>query len=348
MNATIQSLSNILELSEYLLNKLKRNIFDLYKHPFSIAFSCVLQQLFYPENNKKYINPTLFKEIIGELNPLFKGMHLSDAKDLIIFFIEKLHQELNIIYPNQQQTPKLDLATQEEMSKNENMMLNLFVNDFKTKNHSKISDIFYGVTRSTMKCNKCNITKYSFQTFNILAFQLKKVKDEMEKLLGVSIKSHNHKLGLMDAFNVHKKKEKLEGENMLYCNHCKSLQNGEHQKYIYSLPRVLIIILNRGKNNQDFNEEFEIPLTLDFTNQRIIFSEYSKMVFYLSCVITLLGESGTDGHFIAYCRTGPNSPFFCYNDASVSPVDYKSAIETRISYNESNKKTPYILLYHDL
>ena len=72
------------------------------------------------------------------------------------------------------------------------------------------------------------------------------------------------------------------------------------------------------------------------------------MVFYLSCVITHLGESGTDGHFIAYCRTAPGSPFYCYNDASVSPVDDKSAIETKISHIESNKKTPYILLYHEL
>ena len=348
MNATIQSLSNILELSDFLLKKLKVNSFDVNKHPLSISFSCLLQQLFYPEENKKYIKPNLFKEIIGELNPLFKGMHAADAKDLIFFIIEKLHQELNDINPNQQQTPQLDLATQEEMSKNENMMLNLFVNDFKAKNHSKISDIFYGVTRSTMKCNNCNVTKYSFQTFNILIFQLKKVKDEMEKMLGGSLKSYNYKLGLIDAFNVDKKEEKLEGENMIYCNNCKSLQNGEHQQCIYSLPKVLIIILNRGKNNQDFNEEFEIPLKLDFTNQGIIFSPESKMVFYLSCVITHLGESGTDGHFIAYCRTGPNSPFYCYNDASVSPVDDKSAIETKISHIESNKKTPYILLYHEL
>ena len=135
---------------------------------------------------------------------------------------------------------------------------------------------------------------------------------------------------------------------MIYCNNCKSLQNGEHQQSIYCLPKVLIIILNRGKNNQDFNEEFEIPLTLDFTNQGIIFFPESKMVFYLSWVITHLGESGTDGHFIAYCRTSPDSPFYCYNDASVSPVDDKSAIETKISHIESNKKTPYILLYHEL
>ena len=65
-------------------------------------------------------------------------------------------------------------------------------------------------------------------------------------------------------------------------------------------------------------------------------------------MVVHLGGSDLSGHFIAYCRTGPDFPFYCYNDASVSPVDDKSAIETKISHIESNKKTPYILLYHEL
>ena len=67
------------------------------------------------------------------------------------------------------------------------------------------------------------------------------------------------------------------------------------------------------------------------------------MAFYLICIITHFGESGTDGHFIAYCRAGPESPFYCYNDISVKLSNDKYAIETRISHIESNKK--HLILY---
>jgi len=44
---------------------------------------------------KKYISPKMFKKIIGQLNPLFEGYYETDAKDLMLFIIDKLHQELN-------------------------------------------------------------------------------------------------------------------------------------------------------------------------------------------------------------------------------------------------------------
>ena len=65
-------------------------------------------------------------------------------------------------------------------------------------------------------------------------------------------------------------------------------------------------------------------------------------------IITHLGESGSEGHFIAYCRGGPDSQFFCYNDASVTPVSTEEAIKTNISSKDYEKKTPYILFYHNI
>ena len=107
-------------------------------------------------------------------------MHAADAKDLVFFIIEKLHQELNK-NSNIQETPQLNFAQQEKNSKNEFLIRDLFINDFSSKNNSIISQIFYGITRSTMKCDDYKEIKYSFQTFNLLIFQLKKVKEEMKK-----------------------------------------------------------------------------------------------------------------------------------------------------------------------
>ena len=223
-------------------------------------------------------------------------------------------------------------------------MLQLFFNDFQAKNNTIISGLFYGITRFTMSCENCHITKFSFQTFNLLIFQLKKTKEGKLKLLGEYFNNFHEKLNLIDAFNV----EKKEKENMIYCNNCNGLKKGKYQQNIYILPRVIIIVLNRGRNNADFNEEFEFPLILDLTGQGIIINPQSYHKFYLCGVITHIGESGSSGHFIAYCRDGPNSQFFCYNDASVNPVKSEDAIKTVISHNDFEKKTPYVLFYHYL
>ena len=222
-------------------------------------------------------------------------------------------------------------------------MLNLFINDYVSKNKSIVSETFYGIIRSIMKCNSCNVTKYSFQTFNLQIFQLKKIKEEMTKLNGGFEKEL---LSLLDAFIIEQNEEILNG---IYCTICQKISRGLYQQNIYQLPRVLIIILNRGKNNQDFNEEFDFPLILDFTNQNIVINQQSYMKYYLCGVITHLGESGSEGHFIAYCRSDPDSEFYFYNDASVTVVKNNNSVkETKISYKESEKITPYILFYHHL
>ena len=153
---------------------------------------------------------------------------------------------------------------------------------------------------------------------------------------------------LYDAFYYQQKEELLLGENMIYCNGCRQLQNGAHQQSIYELPYVLIIILNRGKNNQDYNENFTFYEILDFTTQPNIYlnpnSPYKK--FYLCGIIKHLGESGSSGHFIAYCRNSKKDKFMCYNDTVFTESTIEEAMSSKISNNDLEKKTPYILFYH--
>ena len=227
-------------------------------------------------------------------------------------------------------------------SQDEQKMLNDFLIEYKS-NRTLVSNIFYGINRSIMKCFGCGICKYSFQTFNLLIFPLKKVKNYKIKRNG-SVK--NLDLNLYDAFNCEQEEEKLEGENMIYCNRCRKLSPGSHKQDIYGTPQVLIIILNRGRNNQDFNEEFRFDEFLDFNSTNIIVNQSSYKKYFLCGIITHLGESGSGGHFIAYCRNDCNSGFYCYNDHAVSQVSVIDAMATKISSRDIEKKTPYILLYH--
>ena len=332
--------SNISELSDYLINNY--NNYNCNDHPLTTAYYNLLCELFLNKDNKKYINPKDFKTILGDLNPLFQGFQAADSKDLLFFLIERLHTELNKKRVDNDIIIQKDFSTMEFESRNENIMLKNFINEFTLSHNSIISDNFYGVLRSIMTCDGCNVTKYSFQTFNMQIFVLKKLKDDKKMALG----QYCDKLTLMDAFLYSGKEELLIGENMIYCNNCRKLTSGKNKQDFYMLPKILIIVLNRGKNNIDFNEEFDIPEYLDFTNQNIVINTNSYMKYYLTSVIKHLGESGSNGHFIAYVRNGKSNIFNCYNDAVVSKCTINDALRAKISKKDDEKITPYILFYH--
>ena len=262
-----------------------------------------------------------------------------NAKDLIFFLIETLHKELQNPDTNIN-NKEINFAQKELDAQNEQKMFNEFFQEYNS-NRTIVSDIFYGSNFYIMKCSSCNITKYSFQTFNSLIFELKSVKEyKQRKRIFNMFRSLD--LNLYDAFACEQEEEKLEGENMVYCNNCKRLEPFIYKQKIYTLPPVLIIVLNRGKNNQDFNEEFKFDEILDFTGENIIQNSHSYKKYYLSGIIAHLGESGSAGHFIAYCRNNINDNFICYNDDSVSTVSILEAMSIKIL----EKKTPSILIYH--
>ena len=336
MNATIECLSNIKEITDYLLC-LNENFISK-KNSLTLSYRSLLVELFL--TGQKTIVPEIFKSVIGELNPLFQGKHAADSKDLLFFLIERLHLENNVENKNIPNVQK-NFYQLELESRFEKLMFQNFLNDSKLKANSIFSKTFYGITESIMDCKGCGVRKFSFQSFNMQIFQLKKLKED--KLLNFK---NNGSLNLLDAFVLQQMPELLINDNMIYCNNCKGLNNGVHQQFIYELPKVLIIILNRGRNNADFNEGFDFPPILDLRNQNVIINPNSPKLFYLCGVITHLGESGIGGHFIAYCRNNMNDNFTIYNDSVVSEVSINEAISYNISNNEAEKRTPYILFYH--
>jgi ubiquitin C-terminal hydrolase len=141
------------------------------------------------------------------------------------------------------------------------------------------------------------------------------------------------------------KEEKFEGDNMIYCNHCQNLCNAYHQQLIYTTPRILILVLNRGKNNMDYQGNFQFDSEIDLTNILVNKNNQFKKYFLIG-VITHLGESGDSGHFIAYCRNKRREYFQCYNDSVVCKLKKNdNAYGKNQSDNIYEKKTPYILFY---
>ena len=144
-------------------------------------------------------------------------------------------------------------------------------------------------------------------------------------------KEEKRKLSLNDCFKMNKNLEYLTGENQIFCNFCRKKSNAVTYDEIYKAPNVLIIILNREKDNL-FECEVDFPMELNLNEH--ITNPSSPKNYELIGVISHLGKSSMEGHFVAYCKHFDES-WYLFNDSIVSQDPRKGV------YNG----VPYILFY---
>ena len=330
INSIIQCLAHCIELSEDILSwYLYHPDKDKQSRCISYSYADVLYNLFFPKDNQTYYSPNDFREIVALIGPLFEEHKANDSKDIFQFLIEKIHEELNVLNES-------NINYNEDIIVNQMDELAVF-NNFELvcqKNyHSCISKYFYGKHKTITKCLNCQCSIFNYQVYSFLIFPLLDVKKY--KFSYYQNHSQNQIMNLYDCFNYFQKMEFFSGENHIYCMGCKLETNANYCNLIYSTPIILTIILNRGKNNADFNEKFLFPkeLNLDSYAQ----DKYNSNKFYLIGVLCHVGESSMNGHFFSYCRSHYQGNWFKYNDAIVSECDENEIFDAT---------TPYILFYH--
>ena len=316
MNATLQCFSNVPRFREGILNlKNKSNDPDLV---LSYSLHEVFKNLW--KNNKiKYYAPYNFKDLISEMNPLFKGIAANDSKDLILFILETIHNELN---------KKKDLPPVQNQINNLNFIsvFNGFVNEYTSTNESIVSDEFYGYFVSIMKCEYCKATTYNVQIMNILFFPLEKVR--------LFTKTGFNFVTIEDCFRHYEEPELFTGQNQIYCTQCKLTTNAYNQNKLIIGPKTLIINLNRGKGLQ-FKVGIKFGEFLDLT-EYLLMKDKSPCHYELIGVLSHFGENNMGGHFIAYCKNSYNCKWYKYNDAMVTESSFQEA---------SSIGLPYVLFY---
>jgi ubiquitin C-terminal hydrolase len=181
MNATLQCFYHVKALSENLINDEKINnkmeITFCYKNLIEELTGCTNKRKFkidmqnFTEDKKlkDYIEPKKFKKLIGEKNSLFKGVKACDSKDLIIFLLENIDNELTL---RNNGNGKKEFFNGDDISQLEKEF-------FKKCHNSIIADLFYGFQRSRMICNSCGKTDDNYTIFNFLIFPLEKIYNSL-------------------------------------------------------------------------------------------------------------------------------------------------------------------------
>ena len=148
--------------------------------------------------------------------------------------------------------------------------------------------------------------------------------------------NNNNRVSIYECFYYNQKSEYFTGENRNYCNICKQLYDSLYTSRIYISPNVLVLILNRGKGNI-YNVKLDYDKTIDIT-EYILKKDRPKIIYNLYGVITDIGQSGPNAHFVASCKSPIDNKWYRYNDAMVNPI-------TNIQKEVIEFGTPYILFY---
>jgi ubiquitin C-terminal hydrolase len=341
MNSTLQCLSQTEALTNYFLdgkNKdklINNNIAKADKNALQLCpvYLDLIQNLWNKNASYKSYSPNNFMKTIESMNPLFVKGQAGDSKDFIIFILEQIHNELKKPTKNYKES-NLPLNQYDKDN-----AFNNFFNEFQ-KEVSVISDTFFGFNETTNICLYCKNFYgskgqqypicYNYGIFNVLIFPLEEVRKMRYGMSNINM------VNLYDCFLYNQKTDLFSGDNKNYCNICKQLYDSEYTSRIYSCPNVLILILNRGKDNI-YKVKIDFGELLDIT-QYVLLKTQQQQLYSLYGVITHIGQSGPYAHFVASCKSPVDGMWYRYNDALVSRInDFKKEI-----YDYGN---PYILFY---
>ena len=278
MNATLQCLSNTTKLTEYFLKMFNYEINNK-NRLMSNEYYNVVKNLWDYKNNNKSFSPDSFKEKLSQENPLFKGIQANDSKDLINFLLERFHLELNEPRNGQNNNMMNNYEITLNDQLNEGKMLNIFINEFKTKYNSIISNLFYGMFETRSQCQKCRNIKYNFQVYSFLEFPLEQVNKycfNHGKRQNYNSNNQNPDVDLYECFEYNCNLDLMVGDNQMYCNICNSTQDALYGTQIYSAPNYLIINLNRGRGavyecKVIFPEKLNLLNFITFKNENTVY-----------------------------------------------------------------------------
>ena len=316
LNSTLQCLANIKPVTNYLLNL--NHYTKLYNNQkiclITIEYIQILIGLYCNKSRTGSYCPKNFKKIISEINLLFRGSQENDPKDLIIFLLELINNELVMVNNLKKINNKINEDESYQCDSLEKCQ------KYFIKSHcSIIGDNLYGFQKNNFACQNCGGNYINYNIFNYLMFSLEATSNYFD------LKKNNNIIPVINFdyfFQFLSKDENLS----IICQKCKKLSNIKYKQSIYIMPYYLIIILDREKENI-YNFQVKIPE---------IFCPFNYVENEKDSYFNLIGIiSHIDKHFISLCKHNIDGKWRCYNDNIV----------TECQNDIFEKGIPYILFY---
>ena len=285
--------------------QLKKGIIKIKKdkNPLAYSFLNIIQNI---DENKTIKKDALlkFKDYINSKNPIPK-----DLKDLLLFILQSLHNELN-------EAKNINQKSNDCCDKNFGLYYHKYKKYFKNNYNSIIAQLFYLKYNSETHCFNCDFISNNIQCTNILIFPLEEVIKENENKKIITI---------YDCFAYYQKQNYKIG----ICNNCKQNDYLANNDILLRGPKILIInIVGEIKNKMD------IKLELDEKIKIKEFFKFKKKEYNYK-LINLISNIGY-AHYIAFFKSFYDNKWYKYNNSSVNESMFKEIKDTGF---------PYLLFY---
>ena len=278
MNSLLHCLFNITELRKFFIFCYENKKFDKDTQPINYNFAKVMHELLYLDAN--YINPEYFRKAIGSISNLFSDNKAADATDLFRNLIDSFLTEL---------TPTGDegINFQGDTPMDKETMLNIIKKEIESNNIIYKYINVYTLTQYKCPAHKGEIYSYESDS-NITFFLDNIIKNKKDKSSAITLR---------ECF-LYLQNEKENDE--FFCPQCNKIIKGNSFDKIVCPPKILVIILNRGKGKKVTNRVI-IDTILDISDF-IDKNENRESIYYKligSCNHT--GDSSPSGHYTATC-----------------------------------------------
>lgn len=165
LSSVIQGLCGIQEFQTIYKDKSKKNFKGKSKGTIYLALRDVFKDIFSKKTEysspAELIDVAPLKKTIGNFDKSYAGLEQRDASEFLIFFLNTIHDELNEGVPNNNSAnpPSSDES---------------YWRSFKESNKSIITDLFYGLYKSSVCCLKCKYISNNYEPFISLELPLPK------------------------------------------------------------------------------------------------------------------------------------------------------------------------------
>ena len=277
IKALLYCLSNVENLTSYLLNNKNFNEHQTYKDIFPITYeySKIIYDLFNNRNIKEISITQNFKDLIMK-----NKISSSDPKNIFNFILENIHDE------NKAPIENKNYICQMNTGRRDIIFNNFLQQKFNPENTSNISNNFFGIEEISKCCSNCKNFFFEYEIFKCIKFDIKEISNPIIYKLTELLARLNHKSYKRIINNYNKKKIieltdcfdsyiKYMKDNFI-CNKC-SYENKETNYFhkLLKLPNVLCIIIDKKENyniNVTYPENLNIGEYIEYFVENKIYT----------------------------------------------------------------------------
>ena len=322
LNAVLQLLGTSRNLSSFLINPANTKFFidNIYNSPLSFVIHRLFLHFYpYPERALPEIyKPDTLLKILGDLNIVYNSMDARNPNDLIIFILNKLHEEMN-------KKKSKPIPDEELDNKNKEDFIPKFMQYFMGTNDSIISNNFSYFESNTQRCPNCQNNFYYMKNYNVLELDIS----------GCFGATKNNPLTISKCLEYQTNKKQN-----LFCKICNTYTMMDIITNIYSTPIYFVFSLNRGNLNENGNL-LKIPFLIENKIDLKQFVEFGQSFknFELESIVSI---SLNEKKYVCFGKSPVDKQWYLYNDDKVINCGLNDVLNMN---NNNQAYIPCLLLY---